>query len=158
MIVNKYSITHWKMIWEDEGNHIFINLQNKYKYTFSSSSAPHETSIWFCCFSSLRNSTSKLCNTRRMLLGQRCGKRESQFLQHDNAKVQVSSHGPPYLYLYALWRVRVKDKVVTIEGVSCITNQTTRISKNVFFWHFLEEYAGCRDNSRICRTYTWVAM
>ena len=32
----------------------------------------------------------------------RCGKRESQFLQYDNAKVQVPSHGLAYLYLYAL--------------------------------------------------------
>ena len=90
------------MIWEEERHHIFINLENKYKYTFSSSSAPHETLIWFCCFSSPRNSASKLCNTRRNLLGQRCGQRESQFLQHNDAKIQVSSYGPPYLYLYAL--------------------------------------------------------
>ena len=82
-----------------------------------------------------------------MLLGQRCGKRELQILQHNNEKIQVSPHGPPYLYLYALWRVRIEDKVVTIEGVSCITTQTTRISKYVFFWHFQEVYVGCKYNS-----------
>ena len=42
------------MIWEEEGHHIFIDLENKYKYTFSSSWAPHETLIWFCCFFSLQ--------------------------------------------------------------------------------------------------------
>src|SRR5713226_8893208 len=77
------------MIWEEEGHHIFINLENKYKYTFSLILAPNETLIQFCCFSSPRNSASKLCNTRRMLLGQRCGQTELQILQHNNAKIQV---------------------------------------------------------------------
>ena len=36
------------MIWEEEGHHIFINHENKYNYTFSSSWALHETLIWFC--------------------------------------------------------------------------------------------------------------
>ena len=137
------------MLWEEEGHHIFINHENKYKYPFSSSWAPHKALIWFCCFSSPRNSASKLCNTRGWSLGKRCGQRESQILQHNNAKIQVSSHGPPHLYLYALRRFRVEDKVVTIEGVNCITTQTTRISKYVFFWHFQEAYAGCRNNSRV---------
>ena len=132
MIINKDPITHWIMIWEEEGNYIFINYEMKYKYTFSPSPAPHETLIWFCYFSLPRNSTSMLCSTRRMLLGKRRGKRESQFLQHSNAKIQVPSHGPPYLYLYACWRDRVEDKLVTTEGVSCITNQTTQTSKNIF--------------------------
>ena len=121
----------------------------KCKYTFSSSWGPPKTLMWFCCFSSPRNSASNLCNIRRKLLGQRCGKRELQILQHNNAKIQVPSHGPRYLYLYALWRVRVEDKVVTTEGVSCITTQTTRISKYVLFWHFQEAYVGCRDNSHV---------
>ena len=136
LIINKDSITHWTMIWEEEGNHIFINLENKNKYTFSLSSTPHETLIWFYCFSSPRNSASKLCNTRRMLLGQRCGQRELQFLQHNNAKIQISSHGPPYLYLYSLWSVRFEEKVVKTEGVSCITTHTTqitRVSKYLYF-------------------------
>ena len=144
MIINIDSITQWTIIWEEEGHHIFINLENKYKYTFSSNSAPHETLIWFSCFSSPRNSASKLCNTRRMLLGQRCGQRELQSLQHNNAKIQVSSNGPPYLYLYALWRVRVKDKVGTIEGVSCITTQTTRIQKTCFLT-FLKGICGLHN-------------
>ena len=93
-----------------------------------------------------------------MLLGQRCGQRELKFLQHNNAKIPVPTHGPPYLYLYALWRDRGEDKVVTTEGVGCITTQTTRISKNVFFWHFQEEYTGYRDISRVCTRDTWVAM
>ena len=135
MIINKYSITHWTIIWEEEGHHILINLENKYKYSFSSISAPHETLIWFCCFSSPRNSASKLCNTRGWSLGKRCGKTESQFLQHNDAKIQVSSHGPPCLYLNVLWRVRVEDKIFTTERVNCITTQTTRISENIFFWH-----------------------
>ena len=137
------------MIWDEEGHHIFINIENKYKYTFSSSSAPHETLIWFYCFSSPKNWASKLYNTRRMLLGKRYGQRDLQFLQHNNENIQVPSHGPPYLYLYASWRVRVEDKVVTTEGVSCITTQTTQISKFVFFGHFQEAYAGCRNNSRV---------
>ena len=32
------------MIWEEEGHHIFINLENKYKYTFSS--VWHLTKPW----------------------------------------------------------------------------------------------------------------
>ena len=118
------------MIWEEEGHHIFHNLENKYKYTFSSSLAPHETLIWFCCFSSPKNSASKLYNTRGRPPGKRCGQRESRFLQHNNAKIQVPSHGTPYLYLYGKGRVRGEDKVVTTEGVSCITTQTN--SKGVF--------------------------
>ena len=77
MIINKYSITHWTMIWEEEGHHISINHEKKYKYTFSSSWAPHETLIWLCFFSSQRNSTSKLCYTRRWSLGKRWGKESS---------------------------------------------------------------------------------
>ena len=147
MIINRDSFTNWTMIWEEEGHDLFINIENKYKYTFSSSSAPHETLIWFYCFSSPRNSSSKLCNTRRMLLGKRCGQRELQILQHNNENIPVFPHGPPYLYLYIVWGVRVEDKVVTTEGVSCITTQTTRISKYVFFWHFQEAYVGYRDKS-----------
>ena len=120
------------MIWEEQGHHIFINIENKYKYTFSSSSAPHEILIWFGCFSSPNNSASKLCNTRGWSPGKRCGKRKLQILQHNNANIQVSSHEPPYLYLYGEGRVRGEDKVVTTEGVSCITTQTTRNSKGVF--------------------------
>ena len=79
---NQYrdSNTHWTMIWEEEEHHIFTNNEMKYKYTFSSSWALHETLIWVYCFSSPRNSASKLCNTRRMLLGKRCGQRELQIL------------------------------------------------------------------------------
>ena len=33
------------MIWEEEGHHIFINIENKYKYTFSSSSAPRNLDL-----------------------------------------------------------------------------------------------------------------
>ena len=132
--INRDSITHWTMIWEEEGHHIFINHEMKYKYTLSSSWALHETLIWFCYVSSPRNSSSKLCNTRGWSLGKRCGQRELQSLQRDNAKVQVSYHGPPYLYLYALWRDRVKDKVVTTKGVSCITTKTTQNSRNIHFF------------------------
>ena len=98
------------MIWEEEGHHIFINLENKYKYTFSSSLAPHETLIRFYCFSSPKNSASKLCNTRGRPPRQRCGQRESRFLQHNNAEIQVLIHGPPYLYLYAEEELGVKPK------------------------------------------------
>ena len=38
------SNTHWTMIWEEVGHHIFINIENKYKYTFSSSW--HLTKPW----------------------------------------------------------------------------------------------------------------
>ena len=31
---------------------------------------------------------------------EKVGESESQFLQHNNAKFQVPSHGPLYLYLY----------------------------------------------------------
>ena len=41
------------MIWEEEVHHIFINLENKYKYTFSSSWEPHETLIWFYCYTKI---------------------------------------------------------------------------------------------------------
>ena len=113
------------MIWE-EGHHIFINLENKYNYTFSSSSTPRETLIWFCCFSSPRNSASKLCNTRRKLLGQRCGQRESRFLQHNNAKIQVFLSWTSLPLFIPFWRDKVEEKVVTNEGVSCISTQTTQ--------------------------------
>ena len=119
------------MIWEEEGHHIFIKHGRSASIP-SPSQAPHETLIWFYCFSSPRNSASKLYKTRRMLLGQRCGKRELQILQHNNAKIQVPSHGPPCLYLYAYRRVTGEDKVVTTEGVSCITTQTTRNQKTRF--------------------------
>ena len=149
MIINKYSIKHWTIILEEEGHQIFINLENKYKYTFSSSLAPRETSIWFCCFSSPRNSTSKLYNTRRKILGQRCGQREIQILQHKNEKNQVSSHGPPYPSLYDRGRFRGEEKVVTTEGVSCITTQTTWNSKDVFFDIFKRRTRVCRNNSHV---------
>ena len=65
---------------------------------------------------------------------------------------------PLMLYLYALWRVRVEDKVVTTEVVNCITTQTTWISKYVFFSHFQEACTSSRDNSHVCRSCTWVSM
>ena len=121
------------MIWEEEGHHIFINLENKYKYTFSSSLAPHKTLICFCYFSSPKNSASKLCNTRGRPLGQSVGKESPNSSSITMHKFQVPFHGPPYLYLYDKGRVRGEDKVVTTEGVSCITTQTNRNSKGVFF-------------------------
>ena len=33
MIINKDSITHGTILWEEEGHHIFINHEMKYKYT-----------------------------------------------------------------------------------------------------------------------------
>ena len=134
MIINKDSIIHWTMIWEEEGHRIFINIENMYKYTFSSTWAPQKTLIWFCYFSSPRNSSSKLCNTRGLLLGQRCGKRELQLLQHNDAKIQVPSHGPPYLYLYALWRVRRHTQVA--ETTIAYMRRYTRVSmqKVTYLW------------------------
>ena len=41
---------------------------------------------------------------------EKVGERESQFLQHNNAKVQVSSHGPTYLYLYVSEEIGSKEK------------------------------------------------
>ena len=134
MITNRDSITHWKNIWEEEGHDIFINHENKYKYTFSSSWALNETLIWFCCFSSPRNSTSKLCNTRRKLLGKSWGEWESQFLQHKNAKIQVSSHGPLYLYLYLSEEIGSNRGQLQNSQFSSITSQTT---PNLIFLIFL---------------------
>ena len=51
--------------------------------------------------------------------------------------------------IYMLRRDRDEDKVVTTEEVSCITTQTNRISKYVFFLHFQEAYVGCRNNSHV---------
>ena len=45
-------------------------------------------------------------------------------------KIQVPFHEPPYLYLYDEEELGAKPKVVTTEGVSCITTQTN--SKGVF--------------------------
>ena len=66
------------MIWEEEGHHIFINLENKYKYTFSSSSAPYKTLIRFCCFSSPKNSASKLYTQGDDRKGKGVGKESSK--------------------------------------------------------------------------------
>ena len=117
------------MIWEEEGHHIFINLENKYKYTFSSSLAPHETLIWFCCFSSPKNSASKLCNIRGRPLGKSVGKESP-----NSSSITMHKFKSPFMDLptsiYMLRRDRGEDKVVTTEGVSCITTQTN--SKSVF--------------------------
>ena len=41
-----------------------------------------------------------------------------------------------------LSRDRVEDKVVTTEGVSCITTQTTQTLRNFFFGHLQDEHVG----------------
>ena len=53
---------------------------------------------------------------------------------------------------------RVEDKVVTAEGVSCITTQTTRISKYVFFDIFRRHTRVAETTVMYMRRYTWVAM
>ena len=98
------------MIWEEEGHHIFINLENKYKYTFSSSLAPHETLIWICCFSSPKNSASNLCNTREDLQGKGVGKESPNSSSITMHKFKVPFHEPPHLYLYDEKELGAKPK------------------------------------------------
>ena len=49
----------------------------------------------------------------------------------------------------------VEDKVVTTEGVSCITTQTTQNSRNVHFLRVQEKSTGCSDNGHV---YTQVVL
>ena len=98
------------MIWEEEGHHIFINLENKYKYTFSSSW--HLTKPWFGFAASLIQRTHPPNSTtlREDLQGKGVGKESPDSSSITMKKFLILSHGPPYLYLYAEEELGAKPK------------------------------------------------
>ena len=137
MIRNRDSITHWTMIWEEEGHHIFINLENKYKYTFSSSW--HLTKPWSRSAVSLLQRTQPPSSATQGedLQGKGVGKESP-----DSSSITMHKIPVPFswtsLPLFIWWRrVRGEAKVVTTEGVSCITTQTN--SKGVFLCFNVEK-------------------
>ena len=59
------------------------------------------------------NLASKLCNTREDLQGKGVGKESPDSSSITMHKIQVPSHGPPYLYLYGGNKVVLKVGEVT---------------------------------------------
>ena len=101
------------MIWEEEGHHIFINLENKYKYTFYSSR--HLTKPWSRSAASLFQRTQPPISATQGedLQGKGVGKESPDSSSITMQKFQVPSHGPPYLYLYGGNKVVLKVGEVT---------------------------------------------
>ena len=98
------------MIWEEEGHHIFINLENKYKYTFSSSW--HLTKPWSGSVASLlqRTQPPSSATLREDLQGKGVGKESPDSSSITMHKIQVPFHEPPYLYLYDEEELGAKPK------------------------------------------------
>ena len=98
------------MIWEEEGHHIFINLENKYKYTFSSSW--HLRKPWSGSAISLlqRTQPPSSATQGKDLQGKDVGKESPDSSSITMHKFKVPIHGPPYLYLYAEEELGAKPK------------------------------------------------
>ena len=98
------------MIWEEEGHHIFINLENKYKYTFSSSW--HLTKPWYGSAVSLLQRTQPPSSATQGedLQGKGVGKESPNSSSITMQKFQVPFHEPPYLYLYDEKELGAKPK------------------------------------------------
>ena len=90
------------MIWEEEGHHIFINHEKEVQiYLLFKLGTSQNLDLVLLLLFSKEISVQDLQH-KGMITKAKVGERELQFLQHNKAKIQVSSHGPPYLYLYAL--------------------------------------------------------